>query len=151
MPSYSYPPPQDWGPYSQDWGHQEPEPPPPGPPPAPAGPPRDGMGIAAFVLGLIALVMFWTVLLGVVPGVLALVFGVVGHRRGRRGEATNGWMALTGAITGFAGLVLSAALVSAALAFLGSDAFGDFRDCVRDAGTPVEQERCVTDLRERFR
>ncbi|WP_157839994.1 DUF4190 domain-containing protein [Streptomyces megasporus] len=148
MPSHSYPPPQDWGPYSQDWGHQEPEP--PASPPAPEERPRDGMGIAAFVLGLIALVMFWTVLLGVVPGVLALVFGVVGYRRGRRGEATNGWMALTGAITGFVGLVLSVALISAGLAFLGSDAFDDFRACMRDAGTSAEQERCVDDLRDRY-
>ncbi|HZG07298.1 MAG TPA: hypothetical protein VE546_27665, partial [Streptomyces sp.] len=100
MPSQSYPPPQDWGPSSQGWDsssqgwdsssqgwdsssqgwdHQGPEPPPPPqqppppppPPPVPAERPRDGMGIAAFVLGLIALVTFWTILLGVVLGVLA--------------------------------------------------------------------------------
>ncbi|GAA2455924.1 DUF4190 domain-containing protein [Streptomyces macrosporus] len=147
MPSHSYPPPQDWDPYARGGGYQEPEPP---PPPAPAERPRDGMGVAAFVLGLIALVMFWTVLLGVVPGVLALVFGVVGHRRAKRGEATNGWMALTGAITGFIGLVLSAALISAALAFLGSDAVDDLRNCLRDADTPVEQEQCVRDFRDRY-
>jgi len=167
VPSQSYPPPQDWGPSSQGWDsssqgwdHQGPEPPPPPPPPQPPPPPppppvpaerpRDGMGIAAFVLGLIALVTFWTILLGVVLGVLAVVFGAVGYRRGRRGEATNGWMGLTGAITGFVGLVLSAAVLSAGLAFLGSDAADDFRDCVRAADTSAEWERCVEDLRDRY-
>ncbi|MGY1454188.1 DUF4190 domain-containing protein [Streptomyces sp. SS8] len=142
MPSHSYPPPQDWGHY----GEPAPEPPPPEPPARP----RDGMGVAALVLGLIALVMFWTALLGVVLGVLAIVFGVVGHRRVKRGEATNGWMALTGAITGFLGLALSTAVIAAAVAFLNSDEVDDFRDCMRNADTSAESQECVDDLRDRY-
>ncbi|MTE19368.1 DUF4190 domain-containing protein [Streptomyces sp. TRM43335] len=149
MPSSSYPPPQDWGPYSQDWGHQEPEPLPPQAP-APEPPPRDGMGIAALVLGLIALTLFWTVLVGVVLGVLAVVFGLVGHRRAARGEATNGWMALAGAVTGLVGLALSATLIAATLAFLNSDAFDDFRACMRDAPGSTERGQCVEELGDRL-
>lgn len=149
MSSSSYPPPPDWGPYSQDWGHPEPGSPPPREP-APRPWPRDGMGTAAFVLGLIALVMFWTALLGVVLGVPAVVFGLVGHRRAARGEATNGWMALTGAVLGLVGLVLSATLIAAALTFLNSDAIDDFRACLRDAPGSTERGRCVEELRDRL-
>ncbi|MGK5501475.1 DUF4190 domain-containing protein, partial [Streptomyces sp. URMC 125] len=121
--------------------------------PGPCGPvprPRDGMGIAALVLGLSALVLFWTVLPGVVLGVPAVVFGLVGHRRAARGEAGNGRMALTGAVTGLVGLVLSAALVAASPAFLGSDAVDDFRACLRDASDSTERGRCVEEFRDRL-
>lgn len=47
------------------------------------------MGVAALTLGLIGAVLFWTVLGGVVLGLLALIFGIVGYRRGKRGEATT--------------------------------------------------------------
>jgi uncharacterized membrane protein len=108
------------------------------------------MGVAALVLGLVALVMFWTVVLGVIAGVLAVVFGAVGYRRAGRGEATNGRMALTGAITGFVGLVLAAAVIAAGVAFLNSDEVDDFRACMRNADTSSERQDCVEDLRDRY-
>src|SRR5438045_1694313 len=72
-----------------------------GPPPGPTAPqayaqppygyavqprPKNGFGTAALVLGIIGLVLFWTIVLGVVLGVLALVFGILGHKRANRGE-----------------------------------------------------------------
>jgi len=78
------------------------------PPPAPvyyrtAAPMRNGLGVAALVCGLAG------ILLGQVPllflgsgalGVLAIVFGIIGFRRARRGMASNRAMAVTGLVTG---------------------------------------------------
>ena len=68
-----------------------------------AAPMRNGLGVAALVCGLAG------ILLGLVPllflgsgalGVLAIVFGITGIRRARRGNASNRAMAVTGLVTG---------------------------------------------------
>ncbi|KOG75560.1 MULTISPECIES: DUF4190 domain-containing protein [Streptomyces] len=100
-------------------------PPPPGPAPDPASapwtpyqtdpllaarPPRNGMGITALVLGIVSLVLgvlvflFWMTWL---PGLLAVIFGIIGMRHARRGQATNGTMAMVGMILGGLGLAVS--------------------------------------------
>ncbi|KOT62964.1 MULTISPECIES: DUF4190 domain-containing protein [Streptomyces] len=100
-------------------------PPPPGPAPDPASapwtpypmdpllaarPPRNGMGITALVLGIVSLVLgvlvflFWMTWL---PGLLAVIFGIIGMRHARRGLATNGTMAMVGTILGGLGLATS--------------------------------------------
>ncbi|MFF3750751.1 DUF4190 domain-containing protein [Streptomyces sp. NPDC002018] len=73
--------------------------------------PSNGMGITALVLGIISVVAFCLWGLGVVIGVLALIFGIIGRRKVRRGEATNGGMALAGIILGSIGALISAAFV----------------------------------------
>src|SRR5665213_3215703 len=50
---------------------------------------RNGLGTTALVLGVIAVVLSWTVVGGIILGVLAVVFGIVGRGRAKRGEATN--------------------------------------------------------------
>ncbi|MEU3188003.1 DUF4190 domain-containing protein [Streptomyces sp. NPDC006923] len=74
--------------------------------------PSNGMGIAAMVLGIIAVAVFCLWGLGVILGVLALIFGIIGRRRARRGQATNGGMALAGIILGAIGAVISGAFVA---------------------------------------
>ncbi|MBQ0987242.1 DUF4190 and DUF4352 domain-containing protein [Streptomyces sp. F63] len=89
-----------------------------GPPPqagAPMAPlpPRNGLGIAALVLGLVGLVMgvipfmFW---LGAILGVIALVLGLTGRGKAKRGEATNKGMATAGAVLGPVAVALSVAM-----------------------------------------
>ncbi|WP_432072124.1 DUF4190 domain-containing protein [Streptomyces wuyuanensis] len=73
--------------------------------------PANGMGITALVLGIIAVVGFCLYGLGIVLGVLALIFGFIGRARARRGEANNGGMALAGIILGAIGIVVSAAFL----------------------------------------
>lgn len=81
-------------------------------PPAPPQPPRNGLGITGLVLGIVGLVLamlpitFW---LGGFLGLLALIFGILGRGRAKRGEATNRGMALAGVILGALSIV--AALV----------------------------------------
>jgi hypothetical protein len=66
------------------------------------------MGITAMVLGIIATVLFCFYGLGIILGMLALIFGLIGRGRARRGEATNGGMALAGIILGVIGTLISA-------------------------------------------
>lgn len=130
-------------------------PPPPGAAPAPAPPygeplygaplrgHSNGFGIAALVLGVLSLFGVLTVLLGVVLGVLAIVFGLLGRRRARRGEADNGGMALAGLISGVIALLLSVAIVVAAVVFLRSGTGKDLRSCLRQArGNPTATTAC---------
>ncbi|OKJ18086.1 hypothetical protein AMK22_35660 [Streptomyces sp. CB01580] len=73
-------------------------------------PPANGMGTAAMVLGILSLCLLcmWGIP-GIVLGVLALIFGILGRKRAGRGEANNSGQALAGIIMGSVGLVLGAA------------------------------------------
>ncbi|MDI3387262.1 DUF4190 domain-containing protein [Streptomyces sp. B-S-A8] len=79
------------------------QPPYPGPPPQP----QNGLGIAALVLGIIGAVLFFTVWGGVILGVLALIFGLIGLSKARKGMATNKGVALSGTVLGGVAIVLS--------------------------------------------
>ncbi|MFG2311092.1 DUF4190 domain-containing protein [Streptomyces sp. NPDC048566] len=85
--------------------------------------PSNGMGTSALVLGIIASVLFCAWPLAIVLGILAVVFGVIGRRKARRGEATNPGQALAGIICGSVGIVLGAALM--VVIILVPDDFGD--------------------------
>ncbi|SEE47625.1 DUF4190 domain-containing protein [Streptomyces sp. Ag109_O5-10] len=74
--------------------------------------PNNGLGTAAMVTGIISAIGFCLAPVAFVMGVLAIVFGSIGRRRVRRGEATNGGQALAGIICGSAGLVLVVAFVT---------------------------------------
>ncbi|MET9506580.1 DUF4190 domain-containing protein [Streptomyces sp. NPDC006622] len=106
---------------------------------------RNGFGIAALVLGIVAVVLFWTVVGGIVLGLLAVVFGILGHRRARRGIATNGVMAIIGAVVGALGLIGSSVILAAGVSLLNSDEFKNYSDCVQHADTQAEREQCAKD------
>ncbi|MFG3509869.1 DUF4190 domain-containing protein [Streptomyces sp. NPDC047821] len=74
--------------------------------------PANGMGITALVLGIIAVVLFCFWGLGIILGVLALIFGVIGRKKAQRGEANNHGMALAGIILGAVGIVISGAFLA---------------------------------------
>jgi hypothetical protein len=69
---------------------------------------RNGLGTSALVVGIIGVVLSWYWPAGLVLGVLAVVFGVVGRGRAARGEASNASTAKAGLILGVVGLVLTA-------------------------------------------
>jgi hypothetical protein len=69
------------------------------------------MGTAGLVLGIIAVVLFCAWPLAIVLGVLAVIFGLIGRAKARRGEATNPGQALAGVICGAVGVVLAVALI----------------------------------------
>jgi hypothetical protein len=80
--------------------------------------PQNGFGTAAMVLGICSIVL--SCLYGVL-GILAIIFGILGRKRVRRGEATNPGQALAGIICGSIGVTMSAALVILSVAFVGYD------------------------------
>lgn len=118
-------------------------------PPDPAyggatGPRRNGLGVAALVLGVLAVLTCWTVIGGIVLGLIAIVLGVLGRGRARRREADNGGMALAGLVLGVVGLALSAALVAFGLSLLNSPEGQQYQDCLQSAGTDqVAVEQCA--------
>lgn len=114
----------------------------------PGGPPANpsnGMGIAALVLGILSIVGGLFVIGGLL-GVLAIIFGFLGRGKAKRGEATNGGMALAGIITGFVGIALSVLVLVLAIVLVTSDEFDNLVDCLNDANTPAERRQCEEDF-----
>ncbi|MGW3623524.1 DUF4352 domain-containing protein [Streptomyces sp. NPDC000880] len=89
------------------------------PPPVPM---RNGLGTAALVLGIIGTIsgvipfFFW---LAGILGLIALILGLSGRGRVKRGEATNKGVTTTGAVLGLVALILS--IVGAVLTFKAVD------------------------------
>lgn len=79
------------------------------PPPDPVR--HNGVGTAALILGVLALVFSWTALGGIVLGVVALILGIVGRVRVRRGIADNPRSATVGIVLGIIGIVIAVVLV----------------------------------------
>ncbi|APE24204.1 MULTISPECIES: DUF4190 domain-containing protein [Streptomyces] len=107
---YGYPAPAAAGPASGGYGHA-------GYPSYGGGypgqpgwqqPASNGMGTAAMVLGIVAVAGFCLYGLGVILGILALIFGIIGIKKVGRGEATNRGMAVAGIVLGSIGIVVSA-------------------------------------------
>ncbi|MEU3554588.1 DUF4190 domain-containing protein [Streptomyces fragilis] len=116
-----------------------PVPPPPMPPYQ--QPPKNGMGTAGLVLGIIALVLTATVILsalGGVLGILALVFGIIGISKTKKGEATNKGAAVTGVVLGALSVVAAAAITIASVFLvnkLGDDIAKDLDRLEKEAGS----------------
>lgn len=115
-----------------------------------AGAPRNGLGIAALVVGVLAIVASITVVGGVVPGLIAIVLGFIGRSRAKKGQATNGGVALAGIITGAVGVVLSIVLVVAGAAIFFGSGGSDLVDCVNNAnGNQTAIDQCNTQFQNR--
>ncbi|GAA2927282.1 DUF4190 domain-containing protein [Streptomyces enissocaesilis] len=106
----------------------------------------NGLAITALVLGVAAILLFWTVFGGIVLGLLAVVFGILGARKARGGRATHGKMSVVGAVLGALGLIASVVIIAVGASILNSDEFKDFDDCVRHATTQSEREACEKDF-----
>ncbi|MGW7271870.1 DUF4190 domain-containing protein [Streptomyces sp. NPDC054864] len=106
----------------------------------------NGMAVTALVLGIVALVFFWTVIGGVVLGLLALVFGIIGARRARGGRAPYGKMSVIGAVLGALGLIASGVILAIGASILNSDEFKNFDDCVDHADSQSERDACAKDF-----
>ncbi|MFJ8668918.1 DUF4190 domain-containing protein [Streptomyces sp. NPDC093600] len=102
----------------------------------------NGLAIAALVLGVAALLLFWTVFGGIVLGLLAVIFGIVGARKARGGGAPHGKMSIVGAVLGGLGLIGSVVILAIGASVLNSDEFESFTDCVQHAKTESDREMC---------
>jgi len=95
------------------------------------------------VLGILAILASITVIGGVIFGLLALIFGFIGRGRAKRGEATNGGIALAGAITGLIGLLLSVALITFGVSILNSNSGKNYQSCLKQATNQAAQQACA--------
>jgi len=139
------PPPPQYGAYPG--GYPPPPPQPYGGYAPPPTAPRNGLGIAALVVAIIAL---FSVVGGVVLGVVAIILGVLGYSRAKRGEATNGGVAVAGIVLGLVSII--EAIVVIALMVWGFSEVGgtDYVDCVSRAGNdPEAVQQCADQFRER--
>ena len=136
-------------------------PPPPPPPdahgygrPADATPGR-GMAIAALVLGALALLLCWTIIGGILLGLIAVVLGIVAVVRARSGRAAGTGLAVTGIVLGAIGLIIAGVLVAVGISFLNSESGQNLQDCLEQAGddqTAIDQcqQEFNEDLQDRF-
>jgi len=97
------------------------------------GPARNGLGIAALVLGVLALLSSLFVIGGLL-GLVAIVLGVLGRGRAKRGEATNGGMAMAGIVLGVVSVLITAAVLAVGASFLNSETGSGLVSCLADAG-----------------
>ncbi|MDQ1700402.1 MAG: hypothetical protein QOG34_2265 [Frankiaceae bacterium] len=152
-PGPSTPPPYGQNPYGQPMpppAYGQPMPPPYGQVPygAPYGAPpgtypgqmRNGLGTAALVLGIIGavagavMVLFWAAF---VLGVLAVVFGLIGRGRAKRGEASNKGASTWGFALGVVSLVLSVVGLIVVVTV-----FRDTVNCIDRAQTQEQLQAC---------
>jgi len=128
-------------------------PPPPMPygdyyPSAPAAP-KNGLGIAALVVAIIALLGSFSIVGGIIGGIVAVILGVIGRGRAKRGEANNGGVALAGVILGVISIIVSLAFIPIYVGLFKDIGGGGYLECLQQAGqdrTAVEQ--CSNELRQ---
>jgi hypothetical protein len=102
--------------------------------------PRNGLGIAALILGIVGVVVgiipffFWVA--GIL-GVIGLILGFVGRGRAKRGEATNGTMALWGIITSAVAVVVS--IVGLVILIVWADLSVEFWAGPEDTASPAAE------------
>jgi hypothetical protein len=118
--------------------------------------PRNGAGRAAAVCGVLALisaVLFFLILtipLAVLLGIFAILLGMVGRMRVRRGLATNRGTATTGLVTGLLSLLLLVGVGVAAVTFWhhNSSKVKNIGQCLQQAGTDAKK---LQDCQDRFK
>jgi hypothetical protein len=95
---------------------------------------NNGMGTAALVCALVGLALFWTVVGGVVLGILGVIFGFIGRGRVKKNQADNGAVATAGIAVG-AVAVVAGILFAVFVWDKVSQAQEDYERCL-DEGTP---------------
>jgi len=113
--------------------------------------PRNGFGVAALVLGLLALLLSWTIIGGILLGVPALIFGLLGRARAKRGEANNGGMSVAGVVLGVIGLLIAIGIIAFGVLTFNSPAGRDYQQCIEQSGgNPAELEQCASEFSRQF-
>ena len=129
----SYPPPQPYSGFT----------------PPPTGT-RNGLGIAALVIAIIGLVLCWTVVGGVILGLSAVIIGFVAQGRVKRGQATNGGVAIAGIVLGFLAIIVSLVFIPIWIGVFDEVGGTDYVDCLSKAGSDQQAiQQCGDQFRER--
>jgi hypothetical protein len=131
--SYPPPPPQPYAGYA----------------PPPTGP-KNGLGIAALVIAIVALVFCWTVVGGIILGLCAAIIGFLARGRVKRGEATNGGVAIAGIVLGFLAVIVSLVFIPIWIGVFDQVGGTDYVDCLSNAGSDEQAiQKCANQFRDR--
>jgi hypothetical protein len=137
--------------------HHQPGPPPGGYPssalyygyPPPPGAPKNGVGIASLVLAIVALLSVWTVFVAVVLGPAAVVVGIIGRGRVKRGTANNGGVAIAGIALGALAIIVGVAFIPIYTVVWKDVGGGDYIDCIQKANNDrLQEQRCADQFRQ---
>lgn len=105
----------------------------------PAGGSRSNvMAIISIIAGVLAILASCLWFIAAPLGIAAIVLGVIGRGRAKRGEAGGGGLAMAGIITGAIGLVLTLVLT-----LVGVSLLNQFENCTDPSLTAEEQQACV--------
>ncbi len=108
----------------------------------------NGLAIAALILGILALLSCWTVVGGIVFGLVAIVLGLFGVRRSRTTNSGSG-MAIGGVILGVLGLLAAVALIVFGVSMFNKVGGGDYVSCVNDAnGDQSALQQCADEFQQ---
>jgi hypothetical protein len=142
VPSYPYPYPYSPGAYP---GY----PPPPYPGHLPPGP-RNGLGIASLVLAIAALLLVWSVVGGIVFGIVGAVLGFVARQRVNRGEANNGGIAIASIVLGVLAVLVSLVFAGIWVVVWREAGGNDYVACLQNAGPDrVREQQCADQFRDK--
>jgi hypothetical protein len=108
------------------------------------------LGVAALVIAIIGLVFCWSVIGGVILGIAAVIIGFVARGRVKRGEATNGGVAIAGIVLGFLAIIVSLVFIAIWIGMFDEVGGTDYVDCVSKAGSDQQAiQQCADQFRER--
>ena len=117
--------------------------------PQPPVAPKNGLGIASLVLAVVGLLGVVTVFAPIALGVVAVIFGFLGHARAKRGTANNGGVAIAGIVLGGLAVVVGLAFIAIWTTVWKDVRGGDYIDCTQKAGSNhVLQQQCADQFRQ---
>lgn len=139
---YAYPP----GPYP---GSYPPPPMPYGDYPSVPVAVRNGLGVSALVVGIVALMLSFLIVPGIMLGIVAVILGLVGRARVKRGEATNGSVALAGIVLGVIATIAGLAFIAIWAGLFNKVGASDYFDCLQQAGQDrAKVQLCSDEFRQ---
>ncbi|WNG95270.1 DUF4190 domain-containing protein [Mycobacterium sp. ITM-2016-00318] len=109
--------------------------------------PKNGLGIAALVVAIVALI---SVVGGVVLGIVAVILGFLGWQRAKRGEATNGGIAIAGIVLGILSIIEAIVVIVLSLWVFNEVGGTDYMQCLSDAGSDQDAvQQCADQFQNR--
>nr|WP_249277243.1 DUF4190 domain-containing protein [Rhodococcus sp. 06-621-2] len=122
----------------------------------PPSTPKNTLGTVALVAAIIGVLTFWSVVGGIILGLLAVALGFVARSRVKKGAATNGTVSLVAIILGFVAAALSVALIAFGVSWFSNVGGQEFVDCMNDAGSSQSakdqcSDRFQQNIEDRYR
>ncbi|MCJ0978570.1 DUF4190 domain-containing protein [Rhodococcus sp. ARC_M12] len=111
--------------------------------------PKNTMGTVALVLAILGVLFSWTIVGGIVLGLIAIVLGFIGRSRYKKRTATNGTVSLIAIILGFVAAALSIVLVVVGVGLFNAGGGQDFTECLNNAGSDTTaQQQCADEFQQ---